>query len=78
MAYAGTTFLLGLSYPTWDWKRLAAALVIYAGVLELLQNFSPGRHPAVLDWLSSAAGVLIGIGITFIRMAMRFGHGDGS
>jgi hypothetical protein len=30
--------------------------VIHAGILDLLQNFSPGRHPAVLDWLSSSAG----------------------
>jgi hypothetical protein len=56
IAYVGTALLLGLSYPAWDWKRIAAALVIYAGILDLLQNFSPGRHPAVLDWLSSSAG----------------------
>jgi VanZ family protein len=66
-AYAGTAFLIGLSYPTWRWKRIATALVIYAGVLELLQKFSPGRHPAVLDWLSSSAGGLIGIAV--IRVA---------
>jgi VanZ family protein len=72
-AYAGTTFLLGLSYPTWNWKRIAAALVVYAGILELLQNFSSGRHPAVLDWLSSSTGVLIGI--TLIRLRTRFGDG---
>jgi VanZ family protein len=75
MAYAGTALLLGLGYPAWDWKRIAAALVVYAGILELLQNFSPGRHPAVLDWLSSSAGALIGI--TLIRVGMRFGDSGG-
>jgi VanZ family protein len=66
MAYAGTAFLIGVTYPAWRWRRIAAALVIYAGVLELLQNYSPGRHPAVLDWFSSSTGALIGI--AFIRI----------
>ena len=66
-AYAGTGFLIGLSYPTWRLRRIATALVIYAGVLELLQNLTPGRHPAVLDWLSSSVGGLIGIAI--VRVA---------
>jgi VanZ family protein len=33
-----------------------------AAVLEVLQTFSPGRHPAAEDWLASSAGVLLGIG----------------
>lgn len=72
IAYAGTAFLLGLTYPTWDWKRIAIALMSYAGILELLQNFAPGRHPAVLDWLSSSIGGLIGI--MAIRIAMFLGN----
>jgi VanZ family protein len=60
VACAGTAFLIGVAYPAWRWQRVAAALVIYAGVLELLQNYSPGRHPALLDWLSSSAGALTG------------------
>jgi VanZ family protein len=67
IAYAGTTFLIGLSYPTWEWKRIASPMVIYAVILEVLQNFSPGRHPAVLDWFSGSVGTLIGI--TVIRVA---------
>jgi VanZ family protein len=59
MAYAGTAVLIGWTYPTWEWKPIATALVIYAGILELLQNFSPGRHPTILDWLSSSTGVLM-------------------
>ena len=66
-AYAGTALLIGLSYPAHRWKRIAAGLVAYAGVLELLQNFSPGRHPAILDWLSSSTGALIGL--AFVHMA---------
>ena len=65
-AYAGTALLIGLGYPAWGWRRIAAVLVIYAGVLELLQNFSPGRHPAILDWLSSSIGAMIGL--AFVHM----------
>jgi VanZ family protein len=60
-AYAGTAFLFGLSYPGWGWKLPTAGLVIYAGLLEVLQSFSPGRHPAATDWLASSTGVLVGI-----------------
>ena len=66
MAYAGTAFLLGLNYPAWKLKWIAAALVIYAGVLELLQNFSPGRHAAILDWAASSAGVVAGAVFVYV------------
>jgi VanZ family protein len=62
-AYAGTAALLRLSYPAWKWPRMAAALSTYAGLLEILQNFSPGRHPAILDWLSSSTGALLGLAL---------------
>jgi VanZ family protein len=69
VAYAGTAFLIGLSYPVWKWHWTTAGLVIYAGALELLQNLSPGRHAAVEDWLASSSGILIGI--TALRAANR-------
>jgi VanZ family protein len=31
---------------------------LYAGILEYLQHFSPGRNPAVVDFAASALGVL--------------------
>ena len=33
---------------------------LYAAILEYLQNFSPGRHPAVADFAASAIGALSG------------------
>jgi len=68
-AYAGTAFLIGLTYPDWGWKWPVSGLVTYAGVLEILQNFSPGRHPAAEDWLAGSIGVLLGI--SAIRGASR-------
>lgn len=62
MAYAGTALLLRLGHPEHKPWRIAAALVIYAGLLEYLQRYSPGRTPAVESWLASSIGVPIGIG----------------
>jgi VanZ family protein len=31
---------------------------VYAGVLEYLQQFSPGRHPSIADFTASAFGAL--------------------
>ena len=60
MSYAATTLLLRLGYGRWQWWPPTAALVCYAGVLELMQHLSPGRHAAVDDWMASSAGVLLG------------------
>src|SRR4051812_3403131 len=59
IAYAGTALLAGLGYPGRA-CRSVLVLVLYAGVLELLQRFSPGRHSAVEDWLASSIGVVVG------------------
>ena len=33
---------------------------VYAGILEYLQHFSPGRHPSIADFAASAFGALCG------------------
>jgi VanZ family protein len=33
---------------------------LYAGILEYLQHFSPGRHPSLEDFAASALGALCG------------------
>jgi VanZ family protein len=33
---------------------------LYAGILEYLQHFSPGRHPSIADFAASALGALCG------------------
>jgi VanZ family protein len=37
-----------------------AMLIGYAGILELGQNFSPGRHSTVLDFVARSFGVVAG------------------
>ena len=61
IAYAGSTAIAMAGYGLnrgpvrvigWFW--------LYAGVLEYLQNFSPGRNPALVDFAASAVGALCG------------------
>jgi VanZ family protein len=40
--------------------RVIGSFWLYAGVLEYLQSFSPGRHPALWDLAASALGALCG------------------
>jgi len=73
MAYAGLAALMRLGYPAPGIGRLVLALVAYAGLLECLQNFSPGRGPAVADWLASSIGILIGSGVAHWAAASVLG-----
>jgi VanZ family protein len=40
--------------------RVVGCFWLFAGILEYLQHFSPGRHPALADFAASAAGALCG------------------
>ena len=40
--------------------RVIGSLWVYAGILEYLQHFSPGRNPAIVDFAASAFGALSG------------------
>ena len=63
LAYAGTALLMRLGHPGRKAWWIAAGLVIYAGLLECLQYYSPGRTPAIEGWLTSSLGALVGTGI---------------
>ena len=60
-AYAGAGILLTFSYVMTR-QRLVGLLGLAAasGVFELLQHFSPGRHPSVYDALASTSGAGFG------------------
>ena len=61
VAYAGSAAIAMAGYGA---RRGAAQIVgsfwVYAGILEYLQHFSPGRHPAIEDFMASALGALCG------------------
>ena len=40
--------------------QIISGFWVYAAILEYLQHFSPGRHPAIGDFAASALGALCG------------------
>jgi len=62
IAYAGSAAIAMLGYGR---SRGAAWVIagfsVYAGILEYLQNFSPGRGVAISDVAVSALGALCGV-----------------
>jgi VanZ family protein len=61
IAYLGTMLFVGAAYGfRLGLFRLTVMLIAYAGVLELGQNFSPGRHSSVFDFAASSGGVIAG------------------
>jgi len=60
VAYCGTAVLFALSYPE-KRMQIAASLVSYGIVLEMLQGLSPGRESRVVDACVSGAGAIVGV-----------------
>lgn len=60
VAYAATMALFALGHGArFGIARIAAALIVYAGMLELGQHLAPGRSPALADFASGAAGAVV-------------------
>ena len=59
-AYAVTAAAFSFSSTTRRWKILLA-LFLYAALLEFLQHYAPGRHARFGDFLTSCAGVVVGV-----------------
>jgi VanZ family protein len=61
IAYFSTTIFVLAAYALQRRPgNLIAMLISYAGILELGQHFSPGRHPSVFDFAASSLGVIAG------------------
>jgi hypothetical protein len=72
VAYGGTAALMILAYPSWPVWTIVGSLAVYSGLMELLQNFSPGRHPGLDGMLWSSAGAIVGgLAIAFLRGRMQ-------
>ena len=59
-AYAVTAAAFSFASTTRRWKILLI-LCLYAAILEFLQNYAPGRHARFGDFLTSCAGVCVGV-----------------
>ena len=60
IAYGGTGGLLVLAYPVQPVWLIIGSLAAYSGMMELLQTFSPGRHPGLDGVVWSSAGTVLG------------------
>jgi VanZ family protein len=71
IAYAGSAAIAIAGYgATRDAAQIIGGFWVYAGVLEYLQHFSPGRHPAIGDFAASALGAVCG-GLTVALLLRR-------
>ena len=59
-AYAVTAAAFSFASTTRRWKILLI-LCLYAAILEFLQHYAPGRHARFGDFLTSCAGVFVGV-----------------
>jgi VanZ family protein len=60
LAYASTALVFAISAHWRSWPIMLLALIAYAGVLEALQSFVPGRTAQICDFCYSAIGVVGG------------------
>jgi VanZ family protein len=61
VAYAGVTAVaMAGNGPSRGGLRIIGALCVYAGILEYIRHFSPGRHPSIGKFTGSALGALCG------------------
>jgi VanZ family protein len=61
VAYAGSAAVAMAGYgASRGGMQIIGGFWVYAGVLEYLQHFSPGRHPSIEDFGASALGALCG------------------
>src|SRR5216684_1954861 len=74
VAYAGSASIAIAGYGRRVAMRIIGLFWIYAGVLEYLQHFSPGRHSSIADFAASALGVFFG-GLAAALLAHRLGRG---
>jgi VanZ family protein len=62
VAYAGAGGLAAIGYGRRArYLQIGGLLIAYAGVLEIGQNWVPGRHSRMVDFVFSAAGVIAGV-----------------
>ena len=60
IAYGFTGMVFVLAYPAANWWPITAALFALSGLLELLQNFVPGRNPEIAGAVFSSGGAAAG------------------
>jgi VanZ family protein len=78
LAYAGSASIAIAGYARRGAVRVIGLFWIYAGLLEYLQHFSPGRHPSIADFAASAFGAFSGglAGALLVRRLWKTAYSD--
>jgi VanZ family protein len=78
VAYAGSASIAIFGYGRRGVIRIVGLFWIYAGILEYLQHFSPGRHPSIADFAASALGAFFGgvVGAFLVRLLRKGAYSD--
>ena len=61
--FCATGAAFGLGYSS-NPRRLAAALVLFAGAIEFAQIFAPGRHARLTDFIVDALAACVGVALS--------------
>lgn len=72
--FAITGFALGLGYAGRLVQHMAL-LVVFAGVIELAQFITPGRHPRLIDFIVDAASACAGAWLAAVVVRAKPGLG---
>jgi len=69
LIFLATGMAFGLGYPRRVWL-LTIALPTFAAAIEVAQNWVPGRHARMSDFLVDAAASCLGVGLSyaFVRL----------
>ena len=78
VAYAGSASIAIVGYRWRGAMRIIGLFWMYAGILEYLQHFSPGRHPSIVDFAASALGALFGgaVGAFLVHRLWKGAYSD--
>jgi VanZ family protein len=77
IAYAGSaTVTIGGYGDRYGTMGVIGFYWVYAGILECLQQFSPGRHASIWDFTASALGALCGaVAVTLFARVISWSNG---
>jgi VanZ family protein len=65
LIYLATGLAFGIGYPRAA-RRLAIGLVVFAGAIEFVQLFIPGRHSRLSDFIIDAVAVCLGVTVSYL------------
>jgi len=70
LIYLATGLAFGIGYPRRPWT-LAMGLVTFAGAIEFVQLFIPGRHSRLSDFIIDAVAVCLGVAASYVLARLQ-------